>query len=41
MRKKLMNFKEYIKKTEYDFIRDNPRLGNRIILLGYLSGNPR
>lgn len=33
MRKKIMNFKEYIEKTEYDFIRDNPRLGNRIILL--------
>ena len=33
-----MNFKEYIEKTEYDFIRDNPRLGNRIILLG-VSGS--
>ena len=33
-----MDFREYIKKTEYDFIRENPRLGNRIILLG-VSGS--
>ena len=33
-----MNFKEYIKTSEYDFIRDNPRLGDRIILLG-VSGS--
>lgn len=33
-----MDFKQYIKKTEYDFIRDNPRLGNRIVLLG-VSGS--
>ncbi len=33
-----MIFKEYIKTSEYDFIRDNPRLGDRIILLG-VSGS--
>ena len=33
-----MNFKEYIKRNEYDFIRDNSRLGNHIILLG-VSGS--
>lgn len=33
-----MIFKEYIKTREYDFIRDNPRLGDRIILLG-VSGS--
>ena len=29
-----MDFKELYKTKEYDFLRDNPRLNNRIILLG-------
>lgn len=29
-----MNFSEVIKKTEYDFLRTNPLLGDNIILLG-------
>lgn len=29
-----MNFANLIKTAEYDFLRENPRLGNRIILLG-------
>ena len=28
-----INFSEYIKKSEYDFIRDNEHLGDNIILL--------
>ncbi|MDO5132038.1 MAG: nucleotidyltransferase domain-containing protein, partial [Eubacteriales bacterium] len=33
-----MDFRELLKKPEYDFIRENPRLGDRIILLG-VSGS--
>ena len=33
-----MDFKELLNTTEYSFLRDNPRLGNRIILLG-VSGS--
>lgn len=33
-----MVFRELLSKTEYDFIRSNPRLGNRIMLLG-VSGS--
>jgi len=33
-----MDFKGLLSTTEYSFIRDNPRLGNRIILLG-VSGS--
>lgn len=29
-----MDFKEFIKKPEYDFLRTNPHLGEKIILLG-------
>ena len=32
--KNSMDFKELMTTTEYDFLRDNPRLGDRIILLG-------
>lgn len=30
----MINFKDLIKTTNYDFLRDNPRLGDRIMLLG-------
>lgn len=33
-----MDFKELLNTTEYSFLRDNPRLGNRIMLLG-VSGS--
>ena len=33
-----MDYKELLNKTEYEFLRTNPRLGSRIMLLG-VSGS--